>query len=105
MPKRTLNASLTERQRLTANLLALASAYRAATLTELTTIGQRFAGDWRFFTMLRAGGRDFRVGTYDAIAARFAAAWPEATAWPDGVPRPPQPSADSQNGGKDGEAG
>lgn len=72
-------------QALASHLLALLAAYSASTGHAETTIAQRSAGDWRFFSRLREGS-GFRVRTYDSVVAWFAAHWPDDLARPEGTP-------------------
>lgn len=70
------------------NLKACATAFASVKGWTLKTLGQRAAGDWRFFTGLDNPGTSFTVRKYDLVMAWFAANWPERTKWPRGVPRP-----------------
>ena len=69
------------------SLLALAAAFEAATDASPATIGKRALNDNTFFARLN-NGRGFNVRTYDRLVAWFAASWPSAHPWPDGVARP-----------------
>lgn len=69
------------------DLRSTAEAYAAAKGIELSTLGQRAADDWRFFTRL-ADGKTFTVRKYDEVMGWFAANWPKGVAWPAGVTRP-----------------
>lgn len=68
------------------NLDALYAAYMGATGYRATTTSQMVAGDPKFYGSMHA--RDMRVGTYDAVTARFSAIWPTNCPWPDGIERP-----------------
>ncbi|MGJ5149831.1 hypothetical protein [Bradyrhizobium sp. HKCCYLR1023] len=75
-------------QELIRNLLSVAAAYRCGHDIELSTLGRRMAGDWRFFASLGEPGRTFTARKYDEVMARFSANWPECAKWPEGVVRP-----------------
>jgi hypothetical protein len=70
------------------NLLAVASAYRAAHGIELSTLARRAAGDWRFFENLGEGRKTFTARKYDDVMAWFSANWPAGATWPNDVARP-----------------
>jgi hypothetical protein len=80
-------------QILRAHLLSLIAAFSAASDRAESTVAQVAAGDWRFFTHLRAS-KGFRVGTYDRVVAWFSANWPEGAVWPDDIDRPAPNAAD-----------
>jgi hypothetical protein len=71
------------------HLLTLARAYSEATGLALTGVGQRACKNNRVFTRL-AEGRGANVLTMDRAAQWFAANWPEAVPWPEGVPGGPR---------------
>lgn len=74
---------------LRSNLLTLLDAFTEATGWKTTTCSRVVAMDPKFFTRLSDDdNRDFRVGTYDMIASRFSALWPDGLAWPEGIDRP-----------------
>lgn len=75
-------------QELIRNLQSVASAYRVGHAIELSTLGRRAAGDWRFFDNLTNGARTFTVRKYDEVMAWFSANWPASAKWPDGIERP-----------------
>jgi hypothetical protein len=75
-------------QELIRNLHTVAGAYRLGHEIELSTLGRRAAGDWRFFSSLGACGKTFTVRKYDEVMSWFSANWPDAVGWPEGVDRP-----------------
>lgn len=75
-------------QELIRNLLAVATAYRVVHSIELSTLGRRAAGDWRFFDHLGTGSRTFTARKYDEVMCWFALNWPEGAEWPQTVTRP-----------------
>lgn len=64
----------------------LFSAFIAATGVSLTAVAEVAAGDRAFPSRYRVSGMTF--GTYDMIAGRLSALWPEGADWPAGIPRP-----------------
>ncbi len=69
------------------NLRTCAEAYAGARAIELSTVGRLAAGDWRFFDRIM-DGKSFTARKYDETMRWFSANWPDALAWPVGVPRP-----------------
>lgn len=77
------------------HLMRLAGTFSEATGVALATLGERAAGDWRFFTRVRDADLNFRVRTYDRAVAWFSANWPADLDWPVDVPRPTFPDGDA----------
>lgn len=75
--------SLTEAR---ARLTTLFEAFTVATGLSTTAAASVVAGDRAFPHRLHKTNMTF--GTYDMIAGRFSALWPESTPWPQGIPRP-----------------
>lgn len=71
---------------LRSNLDRLWAGFSAATGIAPTMVSIIVAEDRAFFG--RVAKKDFRVGTYDRIAARFSALWPADAPWPEGIVRP-----------------
>jgi hypothetical protein len=68
------------------NLVTLRDTFGRATNISATVISIIVANDRSFYH--RVAQKDFMVGTYDKIAARYAALWPRDVPWPIDVPRP-----------------
>jgi len=75
-------------QTLARRLMAVARVYAAAAGNKLSSVGQKIAGDGKFFLNIEAGKSRFSARSYDDVMRRFSAAWPEGAVWPLGVPRP-----------------
>jgi hypothetical protein len=88
---------------LNANLQNTARAYAAASGLAMTTIGMRSARDARFFDRL-ADGKGFTVKTYDLVMNWFSRNWPDATPWPEGIPRPDADAAAARTSPAEGAA-
>lgn len=71
---------------LRSNLLRLFAAFEARTGLRPSAAARIVANDGSFLKFLPT--RDIRVGTYDALAARFSALWPNDLAWPEDIDRP-----------------
>lgn len=72
---------------LTANLIALGTAYASSRKLELATVGRLCAADGRFFSRI-SEGKTFTVKKYDEVVAWFARNWPSDSAWPVSIGRP-----------------
>lgn len=72
---------------LRSHLLAMATAYTAATGTNAPTIGKLALNDHNFFRRVR-NGDGFTVKSYDRAQTWFDTNWPAGAKWPADVPRP-----------------
>ncbi|OYZ97683.1 MAG: hypothetical protein B7X99_13610 [Rhizobiales bacterium 17-65-6] len=77
------------------HLLRLTDAFVVVSGLQVSTLSQRAAGDWRFLSKLRGGGR-FTVRKYDEVVLWFSENWPEGADWPSDVPRPASPPEDQE---------
>lgn len=69
------------------DLRTCAESYALARGLEMSTVGRRAAGDWRFFDRITEG-KSFTARTYDNVMRWFASNWPPGHPWPKGVRRP-----------------
>lgn len=67
-------------------IAALFDAYSDATGFPITFVSELAAGDRAFASRYKRKGMSF--ATYDMVAGRLSALWPEDAQWPESVPRP-----------------
>ncbi|WP_156647967.1 hypothetical protein [Methylobacterium sp. Leaf88] len=70
------------------NLVTCLAVYISAVGGRESTIGQRAAGDWRFFRRLADPSVTFTIRKYEEVMLWFRANWPADAAWPENVPDP-----------------
>lgn len=68
------------------NLLTCLAAYMSAVGARETTIGQKAAGDWRFFRRVANPSVTFTIRKYEEVMLWFRVNWPANTDWPKNVP-------------------
>ncbi len=68
------------------NLAVLSASIAEEAGVSASSVGKYIARDPKFFSSCQE--KDFRVGTYDYVLARFSAIWPDHLAWPEGIERP-----------------
>lgn len=74
--------------KLTKNLLALSSAYVAASGGALSSLSKQAHSDSSFFERLRNGEVSFTARKYDQIVCWFFTHWPDGVGWPAGIDIP-----------------
>lgn len=67
-------------------IAAIFDGFVAATGIPITAASEILSGDRAFVSRYKRTNITF--GTYDLFAGRASALWPDAAAWPEGVPRP-----------------
>lgn len=75
-------------EQLRLNLLQCAETYALAKGTEFSTLARLAAGDWRFFTNLKAADKTFTARKYDMVMQWFSDHWPSDVPWPSDIDRP-----------------
>jgi hypothetical protein len=68
------------------NLAVLSTFIAEEAGVSASSVGKYIARDPKFFSSCQE--KDFRVGTYDYVIARFSAICPEHLAWPKDIERP-----------------
>jgi hypothetical protein len=69
------------------HLLIVARAFQAATGLDQSTVSWRALGDVRKLAALEEG-KDIQVTRFERGMLWLSENWPDAVAWPNGVPRP-----------------
>lgn len=69
--------------------LTVAETFAEASALELRTVSSRVFDDGKVLPGLKAGLRTISFARAEAAMLWFSENWPEAAAWPAGVPRPP----------------
>lgn len=80
---------MTEHYRLTQNLLAVITAFRAVNPLAPSTVSRKFLGSGRVLAQIESPeGYGFPVPSYDSWLQKFSDEWPDGATWPPHVDRP-----------------
>ena len=81
---------MSEQERLTQNIRAVVTAYRAAHPIAIATVSRMFFNDGKFLDqILGPQPPAFLVTKYDAGLLKLSKQWPDGAEWPPSVDRPP----------------
>lgn len=70
-------------------LRIVAGAFAEADGCALSTVSRRCRNDSGFFHRLADSSKSFTARTFDEVMQWFSANWPEGSAWPEVIARPP----------------